>query len=107
MGKMQGKRKFMRIAPDPDEYVQIDKEVAGPFNFGYAGLVVEESPLTGCSIVCLDSVGLETGLQCRLKVGHMGPILSEIIWKREIDENVSRYGDQILRVIRFLPEFPT
>ncbi len=90
------KRKYIRAAPDPNEYVQIDRSLDGEFSFQYAGLVVEESPLSGCSIVCLQSVGLKAGDHCRLKVGSMSPLKSKVIWESKLDNRVSRYGFQFL-----------
>ena len=90
------RRKYIRAAPDANEYVQVDLNLDGDFSFDYAALVVEESPLGGCSIVCLDSIGLEVGSICRMKVGHMAPLRSEIVWKKVLDEKVIRYGVRFL-----------
>ncbi|SMF68885.1 hypothetical protein [Pseudobacteriovorax antillogorgiicola] len=90
------RRRYIRAAPDDNEYVQIDHKLEGDFTFSYAALVVEESPLGGCSIVCLDSVGLEKGSVCRMKVGHMAPLRSEIVWVKVLDEHVVRLGVKFL-----------
>ena len=92
----QVRRKYIRAAPDPNEYVQIDHNLDGDFSFDYAGLVVEESPLGGCSIVGLKSVGLQVGDHRRMKVGHMAPLRSEVVWLKELDEQVFRYGIKFL-----------
>ena len=89
-------RKYMRVAPDSNEYVQIDFKTEGDFSFDYAALVVEESPMGGCSIVCLKSFGIKVGLVCRLKLGHMAPLLSEVVWKSELDDQVTKYGIKFL-----------
>lgn len=90
------KRKYIRAAPDPNEYVQIDRNIEGKFSFDYAGLVVEESPFSGCSIVCLDSIGLNEGDLCRLKVGNMSPLKSKVVWVKKLDDRVNRLGIQFL-----------
>ena len=90
------RRKYIRAVPDADEYVQIDLNLDGEFSFDYAALVVEESPLGGCSIVCLNSIPLEVGTQCRMKVGKMSALKSEIVWKRDLDEQVLRCGIKFL-----------
>lgn len=89
-------RKYMRVPPDPTEYVQIDLSVDGEFKFSYAALVVEESPMGGCSIVCLESVGLDVGTKCRMKVGSISPLLSEIVWATKLDDHIIRYGVKFL-----------
>ena len=96
MSSITAKRRYIRAAPDANEYVQIDPKTEGEFEFAYAALVVEESPLGGCSIVCLKSLNLEVGTKCRMKVGHMSPLLSEIMWETPLDELVVRYGVKFL-----------
>lgn len=90
------KRKHIRAAPDPDDYVQIDFEIDGEFTFRYAALIVEESPLGGCSIVFLSSVDLKPGDRCRIKVGNMAPLLSEVVWMKNLDAQVKRCGIKYL-----------
>lgn len=96
MGDELIRRKYIRAAPDADEYVQIDLKTEGDFSFEVAALVVEESPLGGCSVVCLDSVPLDVGSFCRMKVGNMSPLKSEIVWRRILDEKVIRLGVKFL-----------
>ena len=89
-------RKYMRVPPDPNGFVQIDLKTDGAFNFSYAALIVEESPMGGCSIVCLSSVGLKVGTVCRMKVGNMSPLRVEVVWARELEDNIERFGIKYL-----------
>lgn len=90
-------RSYLRCRPDPYDYVQIyiGNDIK-EFEFQYAGLLVDESPMAGCSFVCLESVGLNVGDICVLKVGQIAPLKSEVVWKRVLDEIVVRFGVKFL-----------
>lgn len=89
-------RKYIRAKPDDSEYAQIDMNIEGEFSFQYAALIIEESPMGGCSIACLEKVGLSKGIVCRIKVGHMAPLKAEVVWERRLDQEVIRYGLKFL-----------
>ncbi|NRA63904.1 MAG: hypothetical protein HRU19_05440 [Pseudobacteriovorax sp.] len=90
------KRRFIRAEPDLNQYAQIDPNVEGDFSFVYAALIVEESPLGGCSIVCLESLKLAVDDIVRIKVGNMAPLKAEIVWSRPLDDQVVRCGIKFL-----------
>ena len=90
-------RRHLRSPPDPTDFAQIDLDAdPGKFTFQYVGLIKEEAPMGGCSIVCLESVGLSQGKKLRIKVGRMSPVMAEIVWNRKIDEGVYSYGVKFL-----------
>lgn len=89
-------RKYIRAAPDPQESVQIDLSLDGDFEFQFTALVVEEAPMGGCSIACLKSIGLKNGSLCRIKIGHLAPFRSEVVWEKELDEKLVRLGIKFL-----------
>ena len=90
------RRKYIRALPDDNEYVEVDMAVEGEFTFRFPALIIEVSPMGGCSITCLQRFGLKKGMVCRMKLGQMAPLKSEIVWERDLDEEVSRYGIKFL-----------
>lgn len=91
------KRKYIRFKPDPMAYCEIDMNLAPkPFQAQSIGLIVNESPMGGCSIITLDFVKLTLGDRCRLKVGELAPLMAEVVWTREMDDHVIRYGFKFL-----------
>lgn len=91
------KRRYLRSKPDPKDYVQIDLDPnREEFNFQHVGLLVEESPMGGCGIICLAEVGLTDERIVCLKVGRMAPLKAQVVWCRKLDEDVFRYGLKFL-----------
>ena len=91
------KRRHIRFQPDSGDYVQIDKDPNSlEFNFQEVALLVEESPLGGFSIACLKTVELAMGNVHRFKVGKMSPLKAEVVWARDLDEKLARYGLRFL-----------
>ncbi|MCX6130769.1 MAG: hypothetical protein NTX25_17130 [Proteobacteria bacterium] len=91
------KRRFIRFEPDSGDYVQIDKDPEGAsFTCHEVALLVEESPMGGCSIACLKSIRLSKGSIYRFKVGKMSPLKAEVVWIRELDDKLERCGLRFL-----------
>ncbi len=91
------KRKYIRFEPDNGDFVQIDKNAQSTeFHFQDVALLVEESPMGGFGIVCLQSVGLTKGSVYRFKVGKLAPLKAEVVWERILDDKVVRYGLRFL-----------
>lgn len=91
------KRQYMRFAPDPNEFARIDTNAEGDdFEFQYVALIVEEAPMGGCGVVGLNSIPLKEGDQFRIQLGMMAPLRAEIVWVKELDEQLVRYGIKFL-----------
>lgn len=97
MHEANNKRKHIRFKPDPMAYAEIDGDAGGhPFKPQTVGLIVNESPMGGCSIITLDYINLNVGDHCRVKVGELAPLLAEVVWKRLMDDHVIRFGFKFL-----------
>ena len=91
------KRHHLLSKPDLNDYVEVDLNAdSSPFSSKFVALLVEEAPLGGCSFACLLEHGLEIGQVIRVKVGRMAPLRAEIVWIRELDAQVTRYGVKYL-----------
>ena len=91
------KRDHIRSKPDPNDYVEVDLNAdSSPFSSKFVALLVEEAPMGGCSFACLLEHGLEVGQVIRVKVGRMAELRAEIVWIRELDDQVTRYGVKYL-----------
>lgn len=90
-------RRHIRARPDATDYVQIDKNPDNAnFNLDAVALLVEEAPMGGFGVVCLKSVGLEKGVVYRFKVGRMAALKAEVVWTKELDEDIIRAGLRFL-----------
>ena len=59
-------------------------------------LIIDESAMSGCQLVVRFSDKYKPGSKVRVKLGNMEPLLSEIVWRREIDADLIRLGVQFL-----------
>lgn len=97
MDRRDTRRRYLRFPPEPSEYAQIDKRVDGEtFEFQYVALIVEESPVGGCGLVMLETVGLDVGDMCRIRLGSLEPLTAEIIWRKPLEGGIARYGVKFL-----------
>ena len=91
------KRKHIRFRPDPTDVAYIDANIASSsFNAEFAALIVEEAPMGGCGIICLDYKKFADGDKLRIKVGKMDPVMAEVKWTNIVADGISRYGLQFL-----------
>ena len=91
------KRKHVRFRPDPNDVAYIDtKTTSEEFNSEFAALIVEESPMGGCGVICLDYVELKNGDEIKIKVGKLHPLLAEVMWSDILAKGVKRYGIKFL-----------
>lgn len=90
-------RKHIRFSPDPTDYIKIDTQPSrSSFKAEYVGLIIDEAPMGGCGMACLNSIPLQVGDIVALQVGRLEPLRSEIVWVRDLDDKIRRFG------IRFL-----
>ena len=95
--KPVNKRQHLRFTPDPNEFARIDTNPNGDnFNFEYVALIVEEAPLGGCAFVGLDMIPLREGDLFRIQLGNLAPVHAEVVWRRQIDGQIYRFGVQFL-----------
>jgi hypothetical protein len=87
----------VRFEPDSMDYAQIAvKKLEEPFTPDLVGLIHDESPMKGCSVVVFDHEQLQEGNACLVKVGRMSPVAALIVWKKEIEPGLIRMGLQYL-----------
>jgi len=89
-------RRHLRFKPDPLEYAQVALGGAGDFKPDLVALIVEESPVSGCSLIAHVPDSLDVGDQCRVKIGHLAPVLAEVAWKKPSDSGLTRIGFSFL-----------
>jgi len=88
------KRKHLRF--DPDALIAlIDFDSEGDFEPKIAGLVLNESH-GGCAMVALNHERITPQVLCRIKVGKLSILNSEICWTKAIDSKIIRVGIQYL-----------
>lgn len=91
------RRKYIRFAPDPAEFAQIDKQAESEsFNFQFVGLIVDEAPLSGCCLAIQKGIGLKPDDKVRIKLGELHPLKAKVIWVKQIDNNLVKCGFQFL-----------
>jgi hypothetical protein len=90
-------RRNMRYKPERLEFalVMYDGNKAG-WHPDDAALIIDESAVAGCQLVMKYTQLCKPGSRVRVKLGHLDPLVGEVVWRREIDADLFRVG------IRFL-----
>ena len=86
-------RKHLRFKPDPLEYAQVSLDSsADAFEPDFVALIVDESPLSGCSLIAHQREDLAVGDNCRVKIGRLAPVQAEVSWTRPAEPGLIRIG---------------
>lgn len=90
-------RSHLRFKPDPLEYALIAVEsLDRAFKPDLVALIVEESPIAGCSIIAHDHPGAEVGTECLIKIGDLAPLHATVMWKKPMEPDLMRLGLKFL-----------
>lgn len=84
-----------RFVPDPMTVALIDYEMGAEFNPFSAGIVDNES-YGGCAIVLSTNNQIHSGQKIKIKVGHLDPMMANIVWVKKIKEKIYRVGIKYL-----------
>ena len=90
------KRRYPRFAPDPLEVAFISLKTEGEFKPCRVALIADEHPYGGCGLVVRKPFSLKIGDKCRIQLGKLSPVLSELRWFKELDEDFLRLGFKFL-----------
>jgi hypothetical protein len=60
------------------------------------GLIIDEAALAGTQLVLKNTDACKKGDVVRVKLGHMDPLLGEIVWRKDIDGDLFRIGINFL-----------
>lgn len=100
MGLPERKTRSIRFKPDNEDYAVIGQlNDNGQLETDKMALILTES-YSGCGLVVVDGSDFQIGQQHHLKVGDVGPVLSEIVWIKQVDEDLYRLGFKYLKDIR-------
>lgn len=89
-----GGRKSIRFEPDEGTLAYIDttpREHKSEFDPKIMALVIDEA-LDGCGLAVVNNKTLFEGDICLVKVGLLDPLIGEVRWVRELDEEVHKIG---------------
>ena len=87
-----GKRKPLRFAPDANTVVWLSENLDKVlFKDDKVGLAVNESH-KGFNLITVGKEKLYVGKEYLVKIGLIGPLLSELRWINEVDQNIYRCG---------------
>ena len=88
-------RKTLRFSPEEGMIAMIDPAAStdkSHFQAVLPALIVDEA-LEGCGLVVLKRQhSMNEGDQCLVKVAELDPLLAEVRWIRELDEDVEKIG---------------
>ena len=91
------RRRYLRNRPDPNDYAQVDlSDGSESFDSTFVALIVDESPMGGCSLAAIGEWPIEEGKECRVKLGRLEPLVARLVWKRALCDGIVRYGFQFL-----------
>lgn len=94
--KIKNNRRHVRYKPDVNAYARVDLEPeTKEFQPTVVALIFSES-YGGCGLVSLSNEQLQVGIVCRVQVGMLAPLRAKVIWKTQLDDQVSRLGLQYL-----------
>ena len=86
-------RKHLRFKPDPLEYALVSLHpAAASFEPDFVALIVDESPLSGCSLIAHERTDLSVGDACRVRIGRLAPVQAEVSWTRPAEPGLMRIG---------------
>ena len=60
------------------------------------GIIIDESALAGAQLVLKFSNLIKSGSHAKIKLGHMDPLLAEIVWIKMLAPDVCRVGIKFL-----------
>jgi len=90
-------RAHLRFKPDPMEYAQVAVEsLEHAFKPDFVALIIEESPIAGCSIIAHDHPGVDVGTECLIKIGDLAPLQSRVVWKKPAEPELMQLGLKFL-----------
>ncbi len=90
------KRRYPRFAPDPLETAFVSLKLSGDFEPEFVSLIADKHPYGGCGLVIRKPFSLKVGDRCRIKLGKLAPLLSELRWFKELDGDFLRLGFKFL-----------
>ncbi len=84
-------RHSIRFTPDPLTTALVDLKTASEFNPSIVALVLNES-FTGCALLLSCDHLLKKDQIVSVKVGLLDPIKAQIIWIKNLEENIFKIG---------------
>jgi hypothetical protein len=91
--EQRASRKHLRFKPDPLEYAQVSLGAGDEqFEPDFVALIVEESPVSGCSLIAHERDDLRIGDACRVKIGRLAPVQAQVSWTRSAEPGLMRIG---------------
>ena len=92
MEESENKRKPLRFAPDANTAVWLSENLdKALFKNDKLGLATNESH-KGFNFVTVGKEKLFVGKEYLVKIGLIGPLLCELRWINEVDQNIYRCG---------------
>lgn len=89
------KRFPIRFKPDPLTVALIDHNNSKEFSPQHVGLVINES-YTGCAIILAADLEFKKGAKIKIKVGQLSEMKANIVWVKNLEENIYKLGIQFL-----------
>lgn len=93
------KRKHIRALPDMEDFAFIDlkkEHTFEQFEPTLGAFIVNESPLGGGSLVLHKNDAIKEGIEILVKIGKMLPLHANIVWVKNLDEDLIRIGLKLL-----------
>ena len=59
-------------------------------------LIIDESSISGAQLVIKINDKCKPGARIKMKLGRLDPLVSEIVWRREVDSGLIRIGVRFL-----------
>ena len=94
------RREHFRYPPKPLDiaYIDLGQDPDGAFTPKYPGLIIEASAIGGCCLAVLNPEELYVGKCCRIKLGDLQAIQSEVRWEKAQDLGLTLVGFRFIKV---------
>lgn len=93
------KRRHIRALPDLKDLAFIDFNLEHDdksFEADLSAYIVNESPMGGSSLALRKDDRIILNMQLLAKVGKLSPLRAEVVWIKELDEELLRVGLKFL-----------
>ena len=96
------KRKHVRFKPGPLDvaYIQFQsqnsKYLSANFNADCVAFIEDLAPLGGVGLICHNRPEFQKGTICRVQIGPLAPLLTEIVYLRVLSGTIMRVGCHFL-----------
>lgn len=90
------KRKHVRYRPDRLTVAKVQLEAVTSSFMAEASALVYEEAYGGCCLIIISNKPISMHEKWRIQVGHLHPMIGEVVWIKRLDEAIWKVGIKFL-----------